>query len=104
MLLRRLERPRFYQAGLPVGRMSGGPSPGPPEIALMKNLLPLLLLGLLAVSAIVQADAIQSLEFNPQRCGSAAENDAVEAEVRQLLYSKRWNVYRAFFTVRGNEV
>ncbi len=49
-------------------------------------------------------DAIQSLEFNPQRCGLAAENDAVEAEVRQLLYGKRWNVYRALFTIRGSEV
>ena len=49
-------------------------------------------------------DAIQSREFNPQRRGLAAENDAVEPEIRQLLYGKRWNVYRALFSIRGNEV
>ena len=49
-------------------------------------------------------DAIQSLELNPCRCGIAPENDAVEPEIRQLLYGKRWNVYRALFTVTEDSV
>jgi len=49
-------------------------------------------------------DSLQSLQHNPERCAVAPENDAVEPEIRQLLYGKRWNVYRVLFTIRRSEV
>ena len=49
-------------------------------------------------------DAISSLSIAPERCGLAAENDAVEPEIRQLLYGRRSGVYRAIFTIMGEEV
>jgi plasmid stabilization system protein ParE len=49
-------------------------------------------------------EAIDSLSTSPQRCGLAPENDAVEPEIRQLLYGRRSGVYRALFTIAGNEV
>ncbi len=48
--------------------------------------------------------ALNSLTEFPDRWGLAPENDAVEPEVRQLLYGKRSGVYRALFTLTGQEV
>jgi plasmid stabilization system protein ParE len=49
-------------------------------------------------------EALTSLETSPQRCGFAPENDAVEPEIRQFLYGRRGGIYRALFTIAGNEV
>lgn len=49
-------------------------------------------------------EALSSLTTSPDRCGLAPENDAVEPEIRQLLYGRRSGVYRALFTIAGNEV
>lgn len=49
-------------------------------------------------------EALNSLTTAPERCGLAPENDTVELEIRQLLYGRRSGVYRALFTITGNEV
>lgn len=49
-------------------------------------------------------DALNSLTESPKRCGLAPENDAVEPEIRQLLYGRRSGVYRALFTITGSDV
>lgn len=49
-------------------------------------------------------EALNSLTAYPERCGLAPENDAVEPEIRQLLYGRRSGVYRALFTITGSEV
>lgn len=49
-------------------------------------------------------EALNSLTTSPERCSLAPENDAVEAEIRQLLYGRRSGVYRALFTITENEV
>ena|SRR5437867_2123265 len=49
-------------------------------------------------------DAIDSLKTFPARCSLAPESEAVDVEVRQLLYGKRRNVYRVLFTVQGDVV
>lgn len=49
-------------------------------------------------------EALCSLTTFPDRCGAAPENDAVEPEIRQLLYGHRNSVYRALFTIVENEV
>lgn len=49
-------------------------------------------------------EALNSLTEFPDRCGLAPENDAVEPEIRQLLYGRRSGVYRALFTITGPEV
>lgn len=49
-------------------------------------------------------EALNSLTTFPDRCGLAPENDAVEPEIRQLLYGPRSGVYRALFTITGEEV
>ena len=48
--------------------------------------------------------AIASLSVHPQRCGLAPENDAVEPEIRQLLFGRPGSVFRVLFTVAGTEV
>jgi plasmid stabilization system protein ParE len=48
--------------------------------------------------------ALQTLSTNPQRCGIAPENDVVEQEIRQFLFGKYPNVWRALFVIRDNEV
>lgn len=48
--------------------------------------------------------ALNTLTTFPDRCGLAPENEAVEPEVRQLLYGRRRGVYRALFTITGKEV
>lgn len=49
-------------------------------------------------------NALQSLGQFPERCALAAENDAFEEEIRQLLFGKDHGTYRVLFTVRGDEV
>lgn len=49
-------------------------------------------------------EALNTLTTFPDRCGRAPENDAVEAEVSQLLYGRRSGVYRALFTITGQDV
>jgi plasmid stabilization system protein ParE len=48
--------------------------------------------------------ALGSLENNPERYALAPENRRVRREIRQLLYGRRPNVYRAIFTIEGNSV
>lgn len=47
---------------------------------------------------------LQSLSNNPERFGFAPENGKVSREIRQLLFGKRPNVYRAVFTIDGDTV
>jgi len=49
-------------------------------------------------------EALNSLTTSPDRCGLASENDAVEPEIRQLLYGRRRGVYRVLFVITGDEV
>jgi toxin ParE1/3/4 len=49
-------------------------------------------------------DEIESLALNPERCSLAPENGKVSGEIRQLLFGKRPNVYRAVFTIDGDTV
>ncbi len=48
--------------------------------------------------------ALASLSKNPHRCSIAAENNAVDPEIRQLIYGKRTSAYRVLFTIAGIEV
>ena len=47
---------------------------------------------------------LETLESHPRRCPVAPENRKTERELRQLLYGKRPNVFRAVFTVEENTV
>ncbi len=49
-------------------------------------------------------EAIESLADNPERCGRAAESDAVGILIRQLLVGRARNVYRVLFTITGHNV
>jgi plasmid stabilization system protein ParE len=44
------------------------------------------------------------LADNPRRFSLAPENGKVRREIRQLLFGKRPNVYRAVFTIDGDSV
>jgi plasmid stabilization system protein ParE len=48
--------------------------------------------------------ALATLADNPERCAIAPENDAVDEEIRQLLFGKRYSVFRALFTIAEGEV
>jgi plasmid stabilization system protein ParE len=48
--------------------------------------------------------ALNSLTSFPERCGLAPEDDAVDQEIRQLIYGRRKGTFRALFTIVGNEV
>ncbi|HEX5444509.1 MAG TPA: type II toxin-antitoxin system RelE/ParE family toxin [Pirellulales bacterium] len=48
--------------------------------------------------------ALASLSLNPCRCALAPENDALEIEIRQLVFGKRRGAFRALFTVVKDEV
>ena len=48
--------------------------------------------------------ALQTLSSNPERCSIAPENDLVDQEIRQFLFGKYPNVWRALFTVQRDEV
>ncbi len=47
---------------------------------------------------------LQTLSDNPRRCPLAPEDDLVDAEVRQLLFGRGRSVYRALFTISGDDV
>ncbi len=49
-------------------------------------------------------DALQTLSQSPERCALAPENPRLTREVRQFLFGKRPNVYRAVFTIDGDTV
>jgi hypothetical protein len=49
-------------------------------------------------------EALSSLDQAPQRYALAAENELAPQEIRQLLFGKRPSVFRALFTVAGDEV
>jgi len=48
--------------------------------------------------------ALTSLQTNPERCEIAPESKSVGVIIRQLLYGRRGGVYRALYTIRGQEV
>jgi plasmid stabilization system protein ParE len=49
-------------------------------------------------------DALQTLSTNPERCGVAPESVLVGCEVRQFLFGKGRNVWRALFLIDDDEV
>ena len=48
--------------------------------------------------------ALQTLEKNPQRCPLAKENSKVDFELREFLFGRRPNVFRAIFTIDADTV
>lgn len=48
--------------------------------------------------------SLATLSVDPHRCAVAAESAVVEGEIRQLLVGKRRSIFRALFTIIGNEV
>ena len=48
--------------------------------------------------------ALMTLSTNAERCAVAPENESVDAEIRQMLFGKGRRVYRALFTIEGEEV
>jgi plasmid stabilization system protein ParE len=48
--------------------------------------------------------ALATLATNPERCAIAPENDAVDEEIRQFLFGKRYNVFRSLYTIAADEV
>lgn len=49
-------------------------------------------------------EALASLAANPERCAVAPEDAFVDPQIRQLLFGKRPSVFRALFTIVGDEV
>ena len=49
-------------------------------------------------------DALRTLEINPLRCALAPVNVEVEPEIRQFLFGKIPNVFRALFAIDGDAV
>ena len=49
-------------------------------------------------------EVLQTLADNPQRCGAAPEDRKLKRDLRQLLYGKRSNVFRAVFVIDGELV
>lgn len=47
---------------------------------------------------------LESLAVNPERCSLAPENGKVSREIRQLLFGRRPNIYRAVYTIDGDVV
>jgi plasmid stabilization system protein ParE len=48
--------------------------------------------------------ALQRLDTNPQRCPRAREHLKVDVELREILFGKTPNAYRAIFTIDGDTV
>ena len=46
-------------------------------------------------------DALQSLALNPERCGFAPEHKKLKRDLRQLLFGRKPNVFRAVFLTDG---
>jgi plasmid stabilization system protein ParE len=49
-------------------------------------------------------EALRSLSTLPERCPIAPESESVGIEVRQLLFGRKPNVWRALFTIHDDEV
>jgi len=49
-------------------------------------------------------DALKTLATHPERCSLAPESDAVDAEIRQLIFGKRASAYRALFAISADQV
>ena len=49
-------------------------------------------------------EALESLAEHPERCGRAAESDAVGMLIRHMLFGRGRNVYRALFIVTDLDV
>ena len=49
-------------------------------------------------------EALHTLSQNPERCSFASENRKSTRELRQLLYGRKPNVFRAVFTIEGSTV
>lgn len=47
---------------------------------------------------------LERLADNPQQWPLAPENGKVKREIRQLLFGRRPNIYRAIFTIDGDTV
>lgn len=48
--------------------------------------------------------ALETLATNPQRCPEAPENRKTKREIREFLFGKRPNVFRAIYTIDDNMV
>jgi len=48
--------------------------------------------------------ALQSLNSNPKRCPLARESSKAQIELREYLFGKRPNVFRAIFMIDGTRV
>lgn len=48
--------------------------------------------------------ALGTLSTNPERCSIAPEAKLVDREIRQLLFGKGRNVWRALFVICGDQV
>jgi len=48
--------------------------------------------------------ALATLSRNPQRCPKAPEDRKLSYELREFLFGKRPNVFRAVYTIDGNTV
>ena len=46
-------------------------------------------------------EALESLALNPERCGLAPEHQKLRRELRQLLFGRKPNVFRAVFLTDG---
>jgi hypothetical protein len=49
-------------------------------------------------------ERLQTLAHSPERCGFAPESRKIKLELRQLLFGRRPNVFRAIFFIDGNKV
>src|SRR5688572_27237581 len=49
-------------------------------------------------------EALQSLAEHPERCGLAPEHKQFAREIRQLLFGRKPNVFRAVFLIEGDTV
>jgi plasmid stabilization system protein ParE len=49
-------------------------------------------------------EKIDTLETHPERCSVAAESEALDLEIRELLFGKRHGVYRILFRIEKRAV
>ena len=49
-------------------------------------------------------ERLRTLARNPERCGSAPEGRKVKLDLRQILFGRRPNVFRAIFVIEGGKV
>lgn len=48
--------------------------------------------------------ALGTLATNPQRCSIAPETELVKREIRQFLFGRRRNIWRALFCIEDGQV